>query len=155
MPKLEVLKRKKLVLKNVIRKELKNVQIESLNEEINEFGLLLNKLSVQLFGPLVLKSNGVSISDAGIVTMDYDLFVQAHNYNAYKSAFELIERLEVPNCIFVRFEGNPADVQFAHSKLDLYFYENDLEHTAEVYSVLVEDSEHHSVVDIFRPVRTL
>ena len=155
MPKLEVLENKKLVLKNVLRKELKNIQLELLNEEINKFALLLDKLTVQTFGPLVTKSNGVNISDDGELIMDYDLLIQAHDYKQYKSSFEAIERLEVPNCIYLRFEGAPEDIQYAHSKLDLYFYENNLESTGEVYSVMIEDSEYHSVVDIFRPVRGL
>ena len=37
MPKLKVLANKKLILKHMLRKELKNIRLESLNEEINKF----------------------------------------------------------------------------------------------------------------------
>ena len=155
MPKLKVLENKKLVLKNVLQKELSSIQLESINDEINKFGLLLDKLFVQTFGPLVIKASGLVISDEGEMTVNYDLLIQAHDYKQYKSSFETIERLEVPNCVYVHFEGSPEDIQFAHSKLDLHFYENDLESTGEVYSVMIEESEHHTVVDIFKPVRVL
>ena len=155
MPKLEVLENKKLVLKNVLQKELKNIQFDLLDEELNKFVLLLDKLNVQTFGPLVMKNSGVNISEDGEMTMDYDLFIQAHNYKEFKSAFEPIDRLEVPNCVYVRFEDLPEDLQYAHSKLDLHFYENELESTGEIYSVIIEESEHHTVVDIFKPVKTL
>lgn len=155
MPKLEVLENKKLVLKNVLQQTLKNVGLEVLEEEISKFNLLLRKFSVQTFGPLVIKNSGMNISEDAKMTIDYDLLIQAHNYKEFKSAFEPIERLEVPYCIYVRFEGNPEDIQFAHSKLDLHFYENDIESTGEIYSVIIEDSENHSIIDIFRPVKVL
>ena len=155
MPKLEVLANKKLILKNILRKELKNIQLEMLDEEVNKFDFLLNKLSVQRFGPLVMKSSGININDDSVVTMDYDLLIQAHNYKEFKSAFEPIDRLEIPNCIYVRFEGPPDDIQFAHIKLDLYFYENDLEQTGEIFSVIIEESNVKTVVDLFKPVRIL
>lgn len=152
MPKIEVFENKKLVLRNVLKRELKNIRIEDLNEDLGKFGMLLNKLAVQTFGPLVIKNCGANITNEGTMMMDYDLLIQAHNHNAYKSAFKPIERLEVPHCIYARFEGNPEDVGFAHAKLDLFFYENDLQQTGEVYSVMVEDSKAFSVIDIFKPV---
>lgn len=155
MPKIEVLENKKLVLRNVLKKELKYIGVEALNENLNLFGALLNKLSVQTFGPLVIKNCGANITNEGAIVMDYDLLVQAHNYNEYSSTFEPIDQLEVPNCIYARFAGNPEDVGFAHSKLDLHFYEHDLQQTGEVYSVMVEDSEYHSIIDIFKPVMSL
>lgn len=155
MPKLEVLENKKLVLKNVLCKELKNIEFEILDAQINKFGLLLDKLSVQTFGPLVMKNSGVNISEDGKMTMDYNLFIQAHDYEQYKNSFDIIERLEVPYCIYIRFEGSPENLQYAHSKLDLYFYENELESTGEIYSVMIEETEHHTVVDLFRPVKVL
>ena len=155
MPKIEVVENKKLVLKNVLRKELKNIEMRYLDDGINKFSLLLNKLSVQTFGPLIIKNCGMNVTNEGAMLMDFDLLIQAHNYKAYKSAFEAIDRLEVPNCLYARFEGNPEDIQFAHSKLDLYFYENDLGQTGEVYSVMVEDSQDFSVIDIFKPVISL
>lgn len=78
-----------------------------------------------------------------------------HDYKQYKNSFETSECFEIPNCIYLRFEGSPNEIDYAHSKLDLYFYESDLEPTGETYSVMVEDSEYHSVVDIFKPVMTL
>ena len=155
MAKLEILENKKLVLKNVLKKELNGVQFEVLDEEINKFGLLLDKLSAQTFGPLVMKNGGVNISEDGEMTMDYDLFVQAHDYKQYKGSFDVVDCMEVPNCVYVRFEGSPDDLQYAHSKLDLHFYENEIESTEEIYSIIVEETENHTVVDIFRPVKVL
>jgi len=102
-----------------------------------------------------MKAGGVSVSEEGLMRMDYELLTQAHDYKQYKGSFDVVERLEVPNCVYVRFEGAPEDIHYAHSKLDLYFYENEISSTGESYSVMVEDSEHHCVVDIFRTVGSL
>ena len=53
MAKLEVLENKKLVLKNVISYELRDIELDSLDEEINNFLNKLDVLNVQTFGPLV------------------------------------------------------------------------------------------------------
>ena len=155
MPKLEVLKNKKLVLKNVLKRELRDVEIEILNQELEKFSLLIDKLNVQTFGPLVIKNEGIQINGDGKMTADYDLLIQAHDYKQYKGSFEIIDRLEVPYCVYTRFNGLPADIQYAHTKLDLYFYENELESTGEIYSVILEESENHTVVDLFKPVKIL
>ena len=153
LPKLEMLENKKLVLKSVLKRELKNIQAEDFDLEVEKFERLLKQLTVQTFGPLVVKSSGVNISESGKLTTDYELMIQAHDYKQYKDSFDLIERFEVPCCAYVRYEGNVGDLHYAHSKLDLHFYENDIESIDEVYSVMVEDSENHAVVDIFRPVK--
>lgn len=155
MPRLEVLENKKLVLKNTLCKELKNLQIEKLDEEISKFGLLLERLSVQTFGPLIMRNAGISFADDGEMTMDHTLIIQARDYKQYKNNFSVFEQVEVPNSVYVRFEGASEDLHFAHSKLDLYFYENELEPTGETYSVIIDETENNTIVDIFKPVKRL
>lgn len=152
---LEIKTKKKLVLKNVLKRELKNIHTENLDVEVEKFALLLEKLNVQTFGPFVMKTGGIHISEEGLITMDYDLLTQAHDYKQYKNAFDVSEKFEVPNCVYVKFEGNPEELHYAHSKLDLHFYENELESTGEVYSVIIEETQHYTVVDIFKPVKQL
>lgn len=44
------------------------------------------------------------------------------------------------------------ELHFAHSKLDLYFYENELIETGVLYSVCIQDDETYSIIDLFKPV---
>ena len=152
MPKLEVLENKKLVLKNVLIKELRNIKLDEFEKELEDFEKSLNLLKVQVFGPLIIKTGGADIGGDGIMTMSYRLFVQAHDFQQYKNTFLIQERFECPYCAYIRFEGNPNDMRYAHSKLDLYFYEQELESNGEVYSVILEESEYHIMADIFKPV---
>lgn len=58
MAKLEVLENKKLVLKNVLKKELRGISFEDIDQQINKFANRLDILKVQTFGPLVIKFCG-------------------------------------------------------------------------------------------------
>ncbi|MEG0661555.1 MAG: AraC family transcriptional regulator [Anaerorhabdus sp.] len=153
MSKLEVLENKKLVLKNVIKQEVRNISMEEIDTYLNKFLTKVELLKVQIFGPLVIKSIGVSVSEDGSsITTDYDLFLQAHDYKQYKNEFVIEDRHVCEHCAYLHFEGNPQDINYAHSKLDLYFYENDLSNNGTIYSVCIQDSEDYTIIDIFKPV---
>jgi len=152
MSKLEVKENKKLVLKNVLRKELNNIKIDDLDNEISKFGNKLQLLHVQLFGPLIIRNRGTKIHDDGSVTMDYDLIAQAHDYLQYKDQFIIEDKHSVDNCIYVRFEGAMDEINYAYTKLDLHIYENDLISNGEIYLINVQEHPEHSIIDIFRPV---
>ncbi|HGA1284932.1 TPA: hypothetical protein ACIRHU_001504 [Streptococcus suis] len=46
-------------------------------------------------------------------------------------------------------------MQYAYSKLDLHFYENDLETNGIIYTVYVNTNNETMTVDIFRPIISL
>ncbi|SET03125.1 AraC family transcriptional regulator [Anaerobranca gottschalkii] len=152
MSKLEIKENKKLVLKNVLIKELKGINMEDLNNEINKFLNTLKVLKVQTFGPLITKSYGTNIHEDGTISTNYDLMIQAHNYLQYKKQFKVEKQLECSHCIYLRFSDKPQYLQYAYSKLDIYFYENDIESNGVTYNVFVSETEDNIVVDIFKPV---
>lgn len=152
MPKLEIKENKRLVLKNVIIKELRNISIRDLDPEINKFVNHLQVMHVQAFGPMVLKLIGTKLHEGGVISFDYDIIVQAHNYMNFKNQFKVEKEHTCDNCAYVRFEGRQEDLQFAHSKLDLHFYENDMATNGVSYTVHISNNPEHMVVDIFKPV---
>lgn len=152
MSKLEVLENKKLVLKNVIKKELRTIEMEDMNIHLQKFLNRVELLKIQTFGPLVIKSLGANISEDGHITTDYDFLLQAHDYKQYKHEFILEDRHVCSHCAYVHFEGKPEDINYAHTKLDLYFYENDLLSDGQIYSVCIQDSNEYVVMDLFKPV---
>ena len=50
---------------------------------------------------------------------------------------------------------NLKDIHFANSKLDIYFFENNLISEGSTINVYVSDSPDNIVVDIFKPVKEL
>lgn len=152
MPKLEVLENKKLVLNNVLKKELRSINMGDLDKELMNFTKKLELLKVQTFGPLIIKNYGASILDDGSVVTDYDLIVQAHDYKQYKNEFMIEDKHECHHCIYVHFEGKPEYLAYAHSKLDLYFYENDILDSGTGYTVCLQENDEYVEVDVFRQV---
>jgi len=152
MGKLDVKLNKSLVLKQVLIKELRNIKVEDLDSEIRNFQMKINLLKVQVFGPLITKSYGTTIHDDGTVTTDYDLMVQAHDYKNYKNHFKIAEKVECVNCAYIRFQGTSEEIHYAYSKLELFFYENDLMSNGSIFNVFVSNHKDHMVLDVFKPV---
>jgi hypothetical protein len=152
MSKLEVKENKKLTLKNVIINELRNIEIEKLESEIQKFVNYIQILHIQAFGPLITKLVGTNIHDDGSLTFDYDLIVQAHDYHLHKDKFKVKQAYACENCLYTRFEGKAENLNYAHSKLELHIFENELISNGEVFSVFLSNEPDHMVVDLFRPV---
>lgn len=152
MPKLEVKENKKLVLKNVLKKEFRGAPLDSIDQEVVKFIQKVDLLKVQIFGPFIIHNIGTNIHDDGTMTMDFDLMIQANDYKQYKHEFMTEERHVCEHCIYVHYEGSPENVSYAHAKLDLHIYENDLLSNGEMYTVCIRDQEDYTVMDFFRPV---
>lgn len=155
MAKLEVLENKKLVLKNVLVYELRDIPLDTLESEMNKFINKIDVLKVQSFGPLITKNFGTNISDDGQLTTSYDLMIQAHNYTQFKNIYKTYEKLTAEYCVYVRFSDHPQYINFAHDKINLHFYENDLISSDITYSVIIEERDELLTMDLFVPVKTL
>lgn len=155
MSKLEVKENKKLVLKNVIVHRQDQLDIRKFDKEIEKLHQKMKLIGVQTYGPLVVKNSGTKIHNDGQVTVDYEFYMQAHNYKEFTKFFETQDQIICENCIYVRFEGAIEDLQLAYSKLDLHMYENDLQTDGTNYTVYVQVSGRQMIVDIFKPVVSL
>lgn len=155
MSKLEVKENKKLVLKKVLVKKLEGIQLENLDNEINQFYQQLQLLKVQMYGPLVTRNKGTNIHEDGNLTVDYELYMQAHDYMQYKDHFEVRDEVIANHCLYVRFQDAQEYMQFAFSKLELHIYENDIPVKNDVYTVYVGGTPEKITIDIFRPVDSL
>ncbi len=152
MPRLEVKEHKKLVLVKTLKKELRDAPLDSVDQEIIKFTQKLDLLKVQVFGPLVIHNVGTNIHEDGTMTLDYNLIVQAYDYKQYKNKFIAEERYECNHCLYLHYEGRPEDISYAHMKLDLFEYENELITTGELYTVCISENESYVVMDLFKPV---
>lgn len=149
---LEVQENKKLVLKNVVIKQLRDIEAQSLDFEVQKFINQLKVAQAQMFGPIILRMLGTKFQEDGSLSFDYDVIVQAHDFENYKEQFHTEIEHCCNQCIYVRFEGELSDVNYAQMKLDVYLYENELESTGETYTVYVDEDRENAIIDIFRPV---
>ncbi|MDR1794249.1 MAG: AraC family transcriptional regulator [Erysipelotrichaceae bacterium] len=155
MPRIETQENKTLVLKNCIIKELRDIHVDRLEMEINQFLNHLNSLHAQLFGPLITRNYGTHFFDDGSVTESYDVIVQAHDYLNFSRFYKVQEELRAEHCLFAHFDDNPGNMQYAYAKLDLIFYENDLISDGSQYSIFIQREDNRFVLDVFRPVKQL
>lgn len=142
---------KKLVLKNVIKKELKNIPIEQLDKEIQKFQTMVLSKNTQPFGPLIIRNSGTHISENG-VTVDTDIIVQANNYKIMKNQFIIEENHICSNCVYAHYDDNSDNIQHVYNKIDLYFYENDLSESGITYTLYLSNEPSRTVIDIFKQV---
>jgi len=153
LKKMEVKEHKKLVLKNILRREVRGITSDDFNRELLMFHKFIERERVQTFGPLVIVTLGTQVlGDA--ITQDFDLIIQAHNYKKYSLQAQISERFECSNCIYIKFEGHPKDLHYAYSKLDLFLYENELESDGKTYSIVLEETGNYTTIDIFLPVKS-
>lgn len=152
MPKLEVKENKKLVLKNVVKKEFRGAPLDSLDQEVVNFLQKIDMLKVQTFGPLIIYNMGTNIHEDGTMTMDFDIMLQANDYKQYRHEFHIQERYVCEHCIYLHYEGSPENISYAHAKLDLHIFENDLLSNGDTYTVCIRDGQDYVVMDFFRPV---
>lgn len=152
MSKLIVNENKKLILKQVLIEEHRGIGFEDIEKKIQDFENKVKLLNVQAFGPLVTKMSGTQIGEDGTLSVDYDIIVQAHDHAQYKSQFRTHERLTAERCVYVRFNDHPQFMQFATSAIDLHLYNNDIEDSGILYTVMVGGNDGRVTVDYFKPV---
>jgi len=152
MSKLQVLENKKLKLVNVFTKELRGILIEDVEKEIKKFINFLEISQIQTRGPLITKKAGTTVHENGDISIDYDIMVQTIKKMPNNGNFRFHETLSVENCVYIHFEGTNDELNYAHNKLNLYLWENDLVETGEEYMVHLSLNNNWLEVDIFKPV---
>jgi hypothetical protein len=152
MPKLEVKENKKLILRNVLQKHVEKIELSEIDSEISKFINFIEIAKIETVGPLVTFTKGIQISDEGLITMDYVIMVQTQRKNGEHGSYKFVNEFILDNCIYVRYEGRPEEMQFAQNKLELYEWEHELTATGEQATVFVNETELSSTVDIFRKI---
>lgn len=152
MGKLDLISGKKLVLKKVIIKKLPGIALQDIDHEIQQFYQQLKLLNVQIFGPLITRNKGTNIHEDGTISVDYELYMQAHDYQQYDHQFDISDEICVENCLYVRFCDSPEYLELAQAKMSIYIYEEDIPVLEDTYTVFVSSNDAQITVDIFKPV---
>lgn len=143
---------KKLTLKNVICKELMGIPYYDLEKEVQKFQTMIMSRNLQLYGPLVIKNFGTHLQDDGSATIDMAILAQAKDYKKMEGIMKVEDTHTCSDCMYAHFEGRQDDIQMAYNKLDLYFYENNLDATGIVYTLYLSNTKNEAAIDIFKQV---
>lgn len=155
MAKLNVFENKKLVLKNVLIEQNNNIKFDEIDKKITDFENKIKLLKIQTFGPLVTKMYGTQINEEGQLSANYDIMIQAHDFEQYKKQFRIHKKLTAEYCVYVRFSDKPEFVQMASSAMELFMYENDIDDSGILYTVILDTTEDNLILDYFIPVLTI
>jgi len=151
LEKIKIVEKKKLKLLNVLTKELRNIELENLDEEIKKFVNFLEVTKIQTKGPLITRLMGTKISDTGEITVDYDVMIQTVRKIDFKE-FAFHDAVMVSNCLYAHYEGTQEDFSYVQTKMGLYIWENNLIDLGEEYTVYLENDEHWLSADVFKPM---
>ena len=152
MSKITILENKKLRLINVLSKELRNIQIEEINNEIQSFINYLDISQIETKGPLITKNLGTQILNNGDISFDYDIMIQTIRKQTDHGLYKFHNQIVVGNCLYAHFEGRADELSFAQGKINIHIWENDYVDLGEEYTVHLHSDEEWMEVDIFKPV---
>lgn len=152
MPKLIVKENKRVVLNNVIRKDLFQIKTSDLQKTIDDFNNDLMANKAQLFGPNILQYKESTITSDGMILLNLTIYQQAHNYMEFSNKYTIDEKFISPKCIYLRYDGifNYRDI--IEKKIDVYCYENDLISKPNIFVIILEQSEERVIADYFKEV---
>lgn len=143
---------KKLILKNVVCKELLGLSYYDLDKEIQKFQSTIMAKNLHVYGPLIIKNFGTHLQDDGVVTVDVAILTQAKDYMIMKDSMIVEDEHVCSNCVYTHFDGRQEDIQMAYNKADIYIYENNLDTTGVVYTLYLSRDTNNAVIDIFKQV---
>jgi hypothetical protein len=153
MGKLEIKTKKKLVLKNTLKYEIKDGKIENMDKEVQKFITYLDISKIKTLGPLVTCTGNFKIDqETGIMTSDFSVMIQLQSEYSNHPDYIFSKEEKVGNCLYLKFNDKEEFVQYATKKLDLAIYENDLTRNGGIYQVLIKRSEGYVETDFFQPI---
>lgn len=150
---LEVKENKVLNLVNVIKRELRAVPQQEVDRATYMMETYLKTRKLNSVGPLITITHGADVTEDGQLGLDMDIMIQVREKTITGEPYELLDTVRVTNCVYVRFQGNIAELNYGYTKLELYMWENKLTKKGEIYTVFANmEDETNVIVDIFIPV---
>ena len=103
-------------------------------------------------GPMINYSTAKA-DENGQVKIMLKLMVQLKNpIHNVEDTYEIKNQIRVTNCLFARFSEKQENLQFAHSKLQLYAFENNIKLKGDNYTVFVESKDDKMIADVFMEI---
>lgn len=153
--KIAVRENKTLKLTNVLCRKINIQEENSMESALHMFDSYIKANSLTSYGPLIVHSK-IKTSLSGEIDIEIKLMFQIKE-DTFKpnSGYELISIIRKSNCLFARFSGNPEDLQYANTKLNLIAYENDITLSQESFTIYLEQDALKVLADIFIPVEVI
>lgn len=147
---LEVKENKVLKLVNVVRRELRAVPQNEVDRATYKLESYLKTRNLNSVGPLISATHGANITEESQLGLDIDIMVQIKEKIKVGEPYKFEKLIRLTDCIYTRFEGNIADLNYGYTKLELYIWENKLIQKGPIHTIFVDlEDTNNIVVDIF------
>lgn len=105
-------------------------------------------------GPLISSTSAIMGVENGMPVVKTKIIMQlTEPYENCEAPYTFEPLIHIGPCLFVRFTGNPQQLNFAYMKLNVYAFENDIELEGSSYTVFVNQSGDNAVIDVFMPLK--
>ncbi|MDR1913938.1 MAG: hypothetical protein LBQ68_05585 [Clostridiales bacterium] len=147
---IQVRENKTLVLNNVLLRKIGLKEKEDLSTTLERMNSYIKSKNWDTRGPLIIHDviKDINLRDETALNMEA-MFQLAQTPSSVTLPYIYVPSLRVENCLFARFAGRQSDVHYAHEKMSVYAYENDIALKTETYSVFLETRQEDVVMDIF------
>lgn len=109
---------------------------------------------LQMKGPIITYSSGIKGIENGTPVICSQFMVQlSEPLDDCVNPYLFKSEIRTGPCVFVRFTGNPINLNYAFAKIGVYAFENDIDLDGSSYTVFVNQDEENAVIDIFMPKR--
>ncbi len=152
MSKLQLSNNKTLKLTNVLCCKI-NLQNEDINidVQVEQMQSYIRAKGATQIGPLIQYTN-TSVNEEGELDMELQFLLQCNHYiHTVEVPYTMESVLRVPNCMYVRYNGEEDKLNFAYSKIQLAAFEEDIRLKGDTYTIFIDRNEEENVItaDVF------
>ncbi len=153
MNKVEVVENKTIRLVNVLIYECRKIKKKLFEYEINKFANHIETNKILTTGPIIIKYKNAEIDEElEEIYMDFDIMIQLKLRMGVRKGFSFENELIIENCLVTKFKGIKNDFEYAHSKMDLYMWENGIVCENDMYEIHINSTEKNMRADIIKKI---
>lgn len=149
MQKLKLYENKTLKLTNVLIKDILFDEIDSYHIEVEKMKNYLKCQGIMPVGPLVQYTKSM-VNVEGQIEIDVKILIQTSNYiNNLELSYKMESIINVKNCMYVRYQGEESNLNFAYDKIKLAAFEENIPLKGDSYTVFIDQNDDYILADIF------
>lgn len=157
MGKIVISEDKTLKLQNVLstRMDLSADNLEIFDSEIQKMNIFIQTHGARQIGPLI-QFNHTELNENHEPELNMWFMLQSDNYiHNVEKPYRMDSVVRVKNCLYARYTGPEDKLKYAHDKLGVYAFENDIDLDGSNYTIFVDRNEEEETIiaDVFMPVK--
>ncbi len=140
---------KTLKLNNVLMRTLDEDDYNNFVTTVEQIEGYIKSKGSQPIGPLIQYAESF-VNEKGETDIVIKLLRQSNNFFQHvEPPYKMKSIIRVKNCMYVRYTGPEAKLGFAHDKIKLTAFEEDIELKGDSYTIFVDQDDDKIIADVF------